>query len=212
MSARRYGLIVVLLLIPVEARAHLHKAGAFFGPSFGRGSRLDGFTLGGEFMLPKKVNTIVAGVTGQTKKTGWLSVLLATSTNWGKHDGGDLMQFSLSGGLRATYAIPVLDKAFEVYGHATGALVHTQGSTPNSDKGSKGGGLGGGVTIDLSRPLGLQHEVVARVQYDHLWLKGDIRRYELVSVGIEYRFGSYAKAHPHASTTERGAGARAGGR
>lgn len=211
MLARRYGLLVVFLLIPVEARAHLHKAGAFFGPSFDQGSRLNGITLGGEFMLPKTVKAGKDGAAFKTKKTSWASVFLSTSTNWGKHNGGDRTQFGLSGGLRATFAIPVLDRSFEVYGHGIGAFVHTQDSKPSTVDGTGGAGLGAGVTIDLSHPLRLKREVVVRVQYDHLWLKGDIRRYKLVSVGIEYRFGSYAKPHT-ASINQGSSPAPAGGR
>ena len=192
MLARRYGLVLAFLLIPIEARAHLHKAGAFFARSFDEGSRLGGFTIGGEFMLAGKTpgDSLCHGYPA-SRCTSWLSLFVYTSTNWGPHNGGDRTQFALLGGVRATYTIPPLGERVELYGHGIGAFVHTQDSKPNTVDRTGGAGVGGGIAFDLRPSLRPKHEVVAKVQLDYLWLGGVVSHYRLLSVGIEYRFGSW---------------------
>jgi hypothetical protein len=176
MSARRFGLVLVLLFLPASARAHAHKAGAFVGGLFPKGSSLKGFQVAAEITLPKS-----------PEKVRLWSVFFGAGAASGSHEGGHRSQGALTSGLRFTYPFgrwKDKDWKIEPFAHVLGACVLTQDSTPSASDTGGGGGFGAGVAVGGDT-------FVVRAQYDYarLWWSGEIARdYRSISVGVEFRF------------------------
>jgi hypothetical protein len=208
MAARRYFIVILLLLVPAQAWAHRHTKALYAAGSDDQNSALYGFQLSGEWMLPKKVEPdphCDPGCVGKAQKTSRWSLFEDVGVNWGTHEGSDRRQVALMVGGRYTYPL-VKSESLESFAHAALAFVHTQDSPTVTDWAS---GLGFG--------LGLRYEFIPnwciRAQFDYvgLWwwarITKDYRRY---SAGLEFRFGhfspgKYSKS-PGGGTRRPGAG------
>jgi len=170
-----------MLLLPSEARAHRHRAGAFGGYSWDKGSTLQGFQFSGEWMLQ---GTTPAG----TKVTRPFSLFGDFGANWGSHERGDRTQVGLMGGLRARWPFGGSKKVVQPFAHLVLGFVHTQDSAPNASDSAWGPGAGFGVDVRLGDGLFLRGEFdYVRLQ----WSEGIARSYRRYSVGFDLRLGSY---------------------
>jgi hypothetical protein len=175
MRARRYLLILALLLLPAEARAHLHKAAVFGAGSFVEGSTIGGFQLSGELVVHRLPD-------GSKLLHPHIGVFVDLGANWGEHDDGERTQAAVMVGGRCTWGRgPV-----QPFAHAAYARVRTQDSAPNDFDTASGFDVGGGLSTRLSRA----EKVYFRVQYDytHMWGSDRItHKYSRFSAGIELR-------------------------
>lgn len=174
---RRCSLALLLLLLPGQAWAHLHKAGGRIAYTEVEGSLLSGFQASIEVMRhaprPRRHGT----------ETRWDSYFLDVGANWGSHDGVDRRQIAIGVGTRATAN---LSKSFELFAELTLGAVQTRDS-PGASAWSLAAGVGSGVAFRL-----LRDDVWLRPQYTYLRLTDsdtDARNYHRISVGVELRFG-----------------------
>jgi hypothetical protein len=179
--------ILALLLLPVSAFAHMHKAGVYLAYAGQQGSRLDGLELSTELVL----NGPLSGSEPFYKAS--YSVFADVGAGWGEHNGGERTQAALMGGLRMTFSHHVL----QPFVHAALAGVRTQDSEPNAADTSLGFDLGGGVSVGFeAREKKIWKYLRLRAQTDYTWLSGSDRladHYFRFSIGVEVRFARPAK-------------------
>jgi Outer membrane protein beta-barrel domain len=176
MGARRYCLVtLLLLLVPAQAWAHLHKAAVYGAPSWSQGSSLGGVQLSGELVvhkLPAESNVMHPLV----------GVFVDLGANWGEHGDGERTQAAVMVGGRVTWGRGWV----EPFVHIAGARVRTQDSAPNDFDTAWGFDIGAGLSFRLSRA----EKVYLRAQYDRTYMGGSDRitdKYKRFSVGIELR-------------------------
>lgn len=180
--ARSCCLVLALLLIPAEARAHFHKAGAFGAVSWAKGSKLVGFQLSVERPFTK--------LQSPDNKNAWkpmTSVFADVGANWGEHENGERTQATGMVGARSTWGDGRLQPSL----HLALVAVHTQDSAANYSETPVGLGVGASLSLQLVEESPGITGVLLRAQYDVVVLGGPeapIQRYQRLSVGIELRF------------------------
>jgi hypothetical protein len=180
MPARRYALILAVLLIPAEAGAHLHKAGLFAARSWNDGSTLGGFQFSGELRLGSIPGT-------PSSKRPLLKPLFSLfgdlGAGWGAHGDGERTQAAAMLGISAAWR----EKRIQPSLHLGYAYVRTQDSAPSAFDSASGLDVGAALSIGL----GSYETLFVRVQYDHVFMSDTDRldrKFGRVSVGIELRF------------------------
>jgi hypothetical protein len=187
--------ILALLLLPVSAFAHMHKAGAYLAYAGQQGSWLNGLEMSAEVVVSDPLCKPQGSAPPDCAR--WFkpsfSVFADVGAGWGEHNGGERTQAALMGGLRMTFSHHVL----QPFVHAALAGVRTQDSEPNAADTSLGFDLGGGVSVGFeAREKKIWKYLRLRAQTDYTWLSGSDRladHYFRFSIGVEVRFARPAK-------------------
>ena len=166
MSARRLWLAMVILLVPVAADAHLHKADLYAGGSLARGSTLGGIQETISITLPN---------------LSPLSILGDLSFHFGSREDEDVSRFAFMTGLRWMLAVRG-DNRHLAYGQFLVGGVHDQvGMLATTTEPAVA--LGGGYEFD---PNGEESRFAARFQIEYVVSGGE--DFPRASAGIVYRF------------------------
>jgi hypothetical protein len=190
MDVRRCSLALVLLLLPAQTRAHLHKASTRAGYSAVGGSLLSGFEVSAELMVRKSNPT-----SRETILTRWDSYFVDFSANWGSHEDVDRRQLAIVVGPRATKYVGT---SFELFAQVATGAVQTKDSPGTSDWAWGVGGGSGFAFALLDRHTHPERglDLWVRAQYLYLRLsesETDARNYHRGSIGVEFRFGGKGK-------------------
>ena len=185
--------MLVVLLLPSQAWAHLHRKSAFGAFSEVNGSSLQGFQLSLEFMLPKEIKSLKSPPAPEPFKyleTGHWSLFENVGINWGSHEGHDRRQAAFIVGGR--YQFFGEHPTIEPFVHLNLGFVHTQDSPTVTDWASGGGG-GGGLRWDVKKNWCI------RVQVDYVrlwWWATTAKDYLSFAAGLEGRWGEFPKPKP----------------